>query len=133
MNASASPAVQPDDAGRLLELIHGGWTSQALCAAVELGLPDRLAPGALTATQLAQGTHCDAEALRRLLRALASLGIVSEQDDGGHALTRLGRCLCSDAPDSLQAQATWFGRYSWPLWGQLSDSVRTGVDRKSVV
>ena len=127
MNASASPAVQADDASQLLELIHGGWTSQTLCAAVELGLVDRLAAGARSLERLAPELRCDAQALRRLLRALASLGIVSEQDDGGFALTRLGRRLCADAPDSLQAQATWFGRHSWPLWSQLDDSVRTGL------
>jgi hypothetical protein len=121
------------DASRLLELIHGGWTSQAVCAAVETGLVDNLADGSLTPAQLVQGTHCNADALPRLLRALASLNIVHENDDGTFELTPLGRRLRSDVPDSLRAQAEWFGRYSWPLWGQLTDSVRTGISGRQPV
>jgi hypothetical protein len=114
---------------QLLELIHGGWTSQAVCAAVELGIADGLQDGGLTVSQLATRLPCDADALLRLLRALASLDIVAEGAGGVFVLTALGQCLRSDVPDSLhaQAQAQWFGRYSWPLWGQLSDSVRSGL------
>jgi hypothetical protein len=123
------PPPPPPTAGatRLLELIHGGWTSQAVCAAVELGLADALREGGLTALQLAQRVQGDADAVWRLLRALASLGIVSEGDGGVFALTALGQGLRCDAPDSLHAQALWFGRHAWPLWGQLTDSVRTGL------
>ncbi len=111
-------------------MIHGGWMSQALCSAVQLGLPDRLAAGGQSVAALAASLHCNPDALRRLLRGLTSLGIVAEQGHDGYTLAPLGHRLRCDTPDSLGAQALWFGRYSWPLWGELVDSVRTGLTRR---
>jgi hypothetical protein len=71
--------------------------------------------------------NCNPDAMRRLLRALASLEVVREDDDGTFAMLALGQLLRSDVPDSLNAQAQWFGRYTWAFWGELAESVRTGV------
>lgn len=122
------PSVVGDDA--LLSMIHGGWVSQALCAAATLKLPDHLAAGATTVPALARAAQCDASALSRLMRALASLNIVQDCGDDTYQLTPMGQRLRSDTPDSLSAQAQWFGRYCWPLWGELVDSVQTGVSAR---
>jgi SAM-dependent methyltransferase len=124
-------APQPEGAGQapatpLIGLIHAGWMSQAVHAAVELGLADALAAGPLRVADLAEQLHCDADALQRLVRALFSLGVLEGPPGGACALTAYGRPLAAAAPDSVQAQARWFGRYGWPLWGQLGDCVRTG-------
>jgi SAM-dependent methyltransferase len=71
------------------------------------------------------GTHADATA--RLLRALVVLGLVQQRDDGQLELTQLGRCLTSDAPDSVRSWALlWGGPMMWEPWGRLADCVRTG-------
>lgn len=124
---AAADEAADEEGTRLLDMIHSGWVSQALCTAVELGLPDRLAQGASSSAALAQATHCNAAAMARLLRALASLGIVREAGHGDFELANLGQRLRSDAPNGLHGQAAWFGRYSWPLWGRLADSVRSGL------
>ena len=43
----------------------------------------------------------------------------------------MGALLRADAPDSLRAWAIHCGKYLWPAWGRLAESVRTGTsDRK---
>ena len=135
---SASPAapatggteVDAPHAHRLLHLINASWTTQAIYAAVELGLPDLLAAGPQRTESLAalSGSHPDA--LGRLLRALASLDLCRERD-GAFELTPMGTLLAADAPTSLRAWAIHSGRNLWPAWGRLAESVRTGTsDRK---
>ena len=122
--------ISPDHVDPLLQLIHGGWTSQVICTAAELGLAELLSAGEQTLQQLAKSAKCNPQALDRLLRALTSLGIVTVGNDGEYAMTPLGSRLRADAPDSLNAQAQWFGLHSWSLWGDLTESVRTGVSAR---
>ncbi len=128
MNAGPSCVAGDDD--ELLAMIYGGWVSQALCAAVTLKLPDYLAAGARTAAALAAAARCNADAVSRLLRGLASLNIVRDGGDGTFELTAIGQRLRSDTANSLSGQAKWFGRYCWPLWGELTESVQTGVSAR---
>jgi hypothetical protein len=130
MSAPNDKPAATEQTGRLLEMIHAGWTTQVLCCAVQLGLPDRLSSGVRSVAKLAADLNCNPEALRRLLRGLASLAIVTERGSDGYTLAPLGQRLRSDVPDSLCAQAEWFGRYAWPLWGELADSVRTGLSSR---
>ena len=119
-------------ARRLYDLINAGWTTQAMYAAVELRIPDLLANGPQDAGSLARASGCDPEALRRLLRALASLDLCRERGDV-FELTPMGDLLRADASESLRAWAVHCGRYLWPAWARLAESVRTGTsDRKRV-
>jgi hypothetical protein len=122
-----SNVAMVSEGARLLEMINAGWVSQALSATAELGLADCLAKKGQSAHSLASELNCNPDALQRLLRALASLEVVQEDDDGTFSLLALGQLLRSDVPDSLNAQAQWFGRYTWAFWGELAESVRTGV------
>lgn len=129
MNTVRTSAVAVD-AEALLAMIHGGWASQAVCAAVTLRLPDHLAAGPHTPAALARAAHCHVDSLSRLLRALASLDIVHDCADGTYMLSATGQYLRSDSLNSVAGQAEWFGRYSWPLWGELVESVQTGVSAR---
>lgn len=55
------------------------------CAA-ELAIVDRLAPGPLTAKELARETDSDGRAIYLVLRALASVGVFTEGKDGRFVL-----------------------------------------------
>src|SRR5260370_25419118 len=87
----------------LIEMATGYFRSRALCAAARLGVADALGDGEHTLEQLA--TVCGAEpaALYRLLRALASFGVVAETSPRGFVLTPFGAPLRKDAPDSAWA------------------------------
>jgi len=113
-------------------LVNAGTMSQAVCAAAELGIADLLASGPKTADELARASSCHAPSLRRLLRALASLHLCLEGEDGSFALTAFGALLRSDAPDSLRSWTVLCGKYLRPLLGHLIHSVRTGQSAREL-
>lgn len=103
--------------------------SQVLGTAARLGLADLLRNGTGDLAELAGATGCDPGALRRLLRALESAGMVQRPPDGTdrYALTRSGAVLAADAPAPVAALADLFTSEAvWRPWGQLLHSVRTG-------
>jgi SAM-dependent methyltransferase len=118
-------AVAKADPARLLALVGGNWTTQAIGAAVQLGVVDRLAERPRRAAGLAKLVKCDPDALARLLRSLASIDIVAE-DEGLYALTPTGSLLREDAPGSVRWWALWCSGPQWTLWADLAESVRTG-------
>jgi hypothetical protein len=115
------------DPQQLLDLIHGCWTTQALCAAVELGVVDALVSGPMDAHALATVLDTNTDGLARLLQALVSLGICERRRNGTFDLTDRGRLLANDHPTSLGAWALLVGRQLWEPWRGLADSVRTGL------
>jgi hypothetical protein len=118
-----SGASQP----RLMPLVTGYMSSRVIHVAAELGIADLLVEGTKTSDDLAAQARLHAPSLHRLLRALASLGLVDEIEPGGFALTALGAQLRSDAPDSLRQFARMSGsERSWRCWGDLLHCVRTG-------
>jgi hypothetical protein len=117
----------------LLELINGAWATQAIGTACELGLPDLLAGTAQDAGVLAAAARCDPDAIERLLRALATLGLCREETPGTFALTEAGLWLRRDRDDSLDAWARLSATRLWNNWSGLAESVRTGRSTRSRV
>lgn len=112
---------------RMIQMLSGKWIAQAISVAATLGIADLLARGPETVEQLAAKSSVEADSLYRLLRALASVGIFAETDDGRFGLTPLAECLRSDAPDSIR---NWARLLGLPLlsqsWGELLHCVKTG-------
>jgi len=111
---------------RLMELINANWTTQAIAAACEFDLPDRLASGPCTAGDLARDAGANLDALTRLLRALVTLEVCSEVDADTFALGTLGPLLCHGHEQGLRHWALLNGGPLWARWGALSAKVRTG-------
>jgi len=123
----ASANLTADEARpRLLELINANWTTQALATAARLQLCERLREQPMSADEVAAACACDPAAMRRLLQALATIDVVSEDADGRYAAAALGTHLVSDRPGGLGPWAELCGTSSWPSWGRLFDCVRTG-------
>ena len=121
------PGEQP--AAVLRRLVNGYQVSQAIHVAATLGIADRLAlaGGPCASDELAAATGCDPEALYRLLRALASVGVFVELDGRRFELNALGEHLRADAAPTLHGWAGFIGRpYYWEAWSRLIDSVRSG-------
>ncbi len=107
--------------------VNGYQVTQAIHVAATLGLADLLADGPRASDDLAAATGAHSDALYRLLRALASVGVFREEDGHRFALTPLGDGLRSDAPESVGGWAAFVGDpYYWQAWGALLHSVRTG-------
>ena len=128
--ASTDRHRREDPRQRLRALIDANWTTQALAATVRLRLPDLLAGGAQAVDTLATRASCHPPSLHRLLRALTSISIVSEREDGCFELTEAGRLLAADAPGSMAAWAELCGTSSWAAWGRLTECVRTGMSAR---
>lgn len=111
----------------LVQLIHGYRISQALYAAAQFGVFDGLAHGPQTSAHLAQASGAHAPSLYRLLRALTTVEVVHEDNDGRFSLTSRGELLRADHPESLRPQLQQFVSPAyWQAWGDLTETVRTG-------
>src|SRR3954468_11515667 len=111
----------------LRRLVNGYQVSQAIHVAATLGVADHLADGPRTSDDLAVAVGAHAPSLYRVLRALAAVGVVREEDGRRFALTPVGDCLRSDAEEPVGGWAAFVGRpYVWRAWDGLLDAVRTG-------
>ncbi|MEU3019266.1 methyltransferase [Nocardiopsis sp. NPDC007018] len=112
---------------KLFELITSSWVAAAVSAAAELGVADAMSAAPTPVDQIAKLVGADPDALHRLLRACADLGLVEELPGRAYALTEVGRALRSDAPDSMRGYARWLGSPAErSTMAHLADAVRTG-------
>ena len=107
------------------QMIRGFELTQVVRAAAELCLPDLLAGGPRSVAELAAATEAQPALLRRLLRLLASMGVLAEVEPGMFGLTPAGETL-RDEPGSLRAAALAYGALGPRAWGELTNVVRTG-------
>jgi hypothetical protein len=108
-------------------LLAGGQVSQAVHVAASLGIADLLAAGPRGSDELAAETDTHAPSLYRLLRALAAIGVLHEDDERRFSLTPQGELLRSDVPGSVHGWAAFVGRpYIREAWSALAHSIRTG-------
>jgi hypothetical protein len=113
----------------LHKLFYEGYmTSRAIHAAARLGIADVLKDGPLNTEQIAAAIDANPDALYRLLRALASVGVFEEVKPKHFALTPLAACLRTDMPGSLRAYLSLYGSdlVCRPA-DNLLYSVRTGL------
>lgn len=93
----------------------------------ELGVADVLAEGPATAGELAARLGVDEDYLHRILRAAATEGFARLDRRGRFTLTRLGKPLRSDAPDSVRAWSRYIAlRSTSSAWAELTEAVRAG-------
>ena len=88
---------------------------RVLYAAAKLGLADQLGAGPKSADELAGPMKLHAPSLHRLMRTLASMGILTEREEQRFGLTTLGAALKSGTSNSakstlLMTGSPWFQR-----------------------
>jgi hypothetical protein len=110
----------------LIQMITGFWISQAIYAVAKLGIADLVKEGPKLCEELAQSTGMQQQALYRLLRALASVGVFREGVDGRFGLTPLAEYLQTGVPDSLRAFAIMQSELQYRAYGEVLHSVKTG-------
>jgi hypothetical protein len=81
--------------------------------------------------ELAAATKTNANALRRFMRALASIGVVEEITTARFGLTKFGGPLRRDAPDSVWASMVFWADLLADAWTYLPECIRAG-DRSGV-
>lgn len=111
---------------RMLQIITGSWVAQAVGAVARLGIADQLADGPKQAHEIAERVGANADAVHRMMRALASIGVFSLEGDR-FALTPLSETLRSGVPGSMRNMAAAETDHAhWASWGRFTDTVRTG-------
>jgi hypothetical protein len=111
----------------LLQLASGLWVSRALWAAARLKVADAVGEAPTPVAEIAQATGAHEANLRRMLQALAAVGVFAASGDDRFGHTHLSRVLRSDHPLSQQAFIeSVFGGEHYAAWGQIEASLRGG-------
>jgi ubiquinone/menaquinone biosynthesis C-methylase UbiE len=126
-NAQTRPPTGIPPHVQLIQMGVAIWPARAVYAAAELGIADLLADGPREVEEIARQTGTHVRSLSRLMRALASCGIVEETRPGLFATTTLGDALRDGAPGAARATIlTIAGSWQWKAWGQFLHALRTG-------
>lgn len=118
---------------QLLQLSMGCLPAVALYAVAKLGAPEHLAAGPLPVNQLARLCGANEDALHRILRALASLGVFTELTPRTFALTAAGRLLLKGEKGSVRDMVLWMADpFHLRVYNELLHSAMTGetVEKK---
>ncbi|MGA9672484.1 MAG: methyltransferase [Terracidiphilus sp.] len=110
----------------LVEMAMAYSRSRVLCAAARLGVADALGDEVRSVGSVAEKCEADADAMYRLLRALASIGVTEETTPEHFRLTDFGKPLRRDVPQSVWPDVIFWADLLADEWSLLTDCVRTG-------
>jgi hypothetical protein len=126
MEGTTATAKQIPPPIQMLQLISGFWIARCIYVLAKLGIADLINDEPKTADDLAAATGTHGPSLFRVLRALASVGVITQDDRNRFGDTPLSDTL-RDVPGSIRAFAmTELGEEHYPAWGELLHSVHTG-------
>jgi SAM-dependent methyltransferase len=111
---------------QLYRMAIGHYTSRALHLFAKLAIADLLAEGQRSVKDLAAASDTHEPSLRRVLRLLASAGVVEELANGDFQLTALGEPLRSGPGSSRSSVMLFAGVGIQDAWKDLEYCVRTG-------
>jgi hypothetical protein len=111
-----------------MEISYDGLVAQrALYAAAKLGVADALATGERSSGEVAVDIGGEPTATYRLLRTLASMGILTETAEHRFGLTATGEVLRTDHPESMRQWIVFSGEpFYLAAWGEIVHSIQTG-------
>src|SRR5260370_1754485 len=127
MTATTAKGQTPPAHVGMFQLLNGVFITGAISCLARLGVSDLVEHGPKSPEELASQIGADPRGLYRLMRATASVGVLSEGPDGKFSETPLSAVLRSNANPSLRAFAMIHGRDWHGLgWSHLDYCVRTG-------
>src|SRR5260370_25969556 len=117
---------EPPPSAQMLQMITAQWVSQSVGTAARLGIADQIAGQPRSAEEVARAVGASADAVHRLMRRLASIGVFRQQGDR-FELTPLGETLRSSVEGSVRDFAiSETDQGHWQPWGRMYDAVKTG-------
>lgn len=115
----------------MLQILNGVYVAGAISCLAQLGVPDLVESGPKSASELAEKLKVQPQALYRLMRATACVGVLTENPDGRFAETPLSAVLRNNAHPSLRGLAIMGGReWHGQGWSHLGEIVRTGQQER---
>lgn len=124
--AAQSPQEQ------VIGLVFALIQSRAMTTAVELGIADVLAEGALEVEEIAKRTSTNPGNLFRLMRALEIIGIFRQKSPRVFENTPMSECLRRDVPGSQWALVKLMAP-GWGTWEGCREMTRTVEAGRTVV
>jgi len=125
----SSPATvqQPHPSEVIVQSAIGYMPSACLRVATRMQVADRLAGGPRSVKDLAAAAHANEDALYRVLRALASIGVFQETAPRTFANTPPSDYLRADHPESVRDLVLWMSdKFHFDVYGHFDHSVETG-------
>ncbi|HYY36129.1 MAG TPA: methyltransferase [Xanthobacteraceae bacterium] len=119
-SSEASPALLHK---KMLQLLSSLWVTRALGTFARLGLADVMEDGLEDHAAIAAARGLAPDRVYRLLRALSTLGVVTEPARGRFRLTPLGRLLSSHSPNNTRTTAIFLNDYFADMWSHLDDAL----------
>src|SRR5262245_35493448 len=123
--ADAPPEVQAFQ--QLFTIATGYMASSALQTILKLQIPDRVAAGTRAVNELARDAGVNEDALYRIMRALASLGVFDEQEPRTFDLTLAGRMLRKGQPGFYDMGLWITSPFHFRVYAEMLHSVTTGA------
>ena len=115
------------DYDKVVDVIFGRWKSQILYAGVKLGVFDVVNSTPRSAAEIAKELSVDSALSYRLLRALASIGLLREDYNRSFSITSMGELLRSDNPQTLRGVALLEeGPEHYAIWKHLTAMIKDG-------
>jgi predicted metal-binding protein len=118
--------IASEDFQFLEDLATAYWYSEVLFAALELDLCGALAQRPSSPEELAEKTGCDLDGLNRLLAALATLGLIVEENGKFENAPLAARYLVPGG-NRFAGDFLRYRRYLVPHWQRLVPRIRKGV------
>ncbi len=110
-----------------MQMSSGYMIATALYPVTKLGIADMLSDGPQPISKIAQDTGGNEDALYRVLRALANMGIFAEVSPRTFGLTPVSNLLRADVAGSQRDMVLWMtNEFHMKVWGQMMHSVLTG-------
>ena len=127
-DAGEAPAAAPGpgDRARLFSILSSPWLAQSCYALAKFGIPDLMADGPREVADLASASGTDRRALHRMLRALASAGLVRQTAPGTFELTPVAQPLRSGVARSSRDAAIMFGEEVFRSLADITYTLQTG-------
>jgi hypothetical protein len=110
----------------LARILYGYKGTQCLYVAAKLNIADHLSSGNKSVSELAKLTNSKTEALYRVLRCLAALGIFTELPEKTFSLNEAAEELRTDSESTLKDFVILCGEELYQAVGDLLYSVNTG-------
>src|ERR1700754_4038568 len=115
------------DAAGLNAFAGGLYRTQVLYVLARLEIADRVSGGPRTAASLAGETGADGDALFRVLRAAAAMGVLTQDADDRFGPTEASEALRPGSPGSPHARLLCYGEpWWWAAAGGLYETVMGG-------
>jgi len=110
----------------MIRLLMGFIPTRVLYVAVKLGIADKIDDEGTSAQDLAQKLNVNPGALYRVMRTLAGLGVLHQDDNDRFFVTPFGETLRTDSPQSVRDYAIYSHEFVYDGFRNITESVRTG-------